>query len=40
MLIPIETPFKPYCSDQLCPIETHVKHIAISSAADTSLKQQ
>ena len=40
MLIPIETPFKPYCNNQLCLIETHFKRIAISGAADTLLKQQ
>ena len=40
MLIPIETHFKPYFNDQLCPIETHVKRIAISRAADTFLTQQ
>ena len=34
MLILFETQFKPYCKNQLRLIETHFKHIAISSAAD------
>ena len=40
MLIPVETPFKPYCYNQLCLTETHFKRIAITGAPETLLKQQ